>query len=144
MATEYDTIIDAALGEITDRRLHEMAECDKGQVMTAHLKAAMADFAFVALRSGGYDLGKYDDTLRQIEDDLDNEAIHILALGVIAHWSNAKLFNANLYRNAMNTKDFQQFAPANLLGALDALNSRINRQYRQRVINWSYERAVDD
>lgn len=134
MATNYDSIFNAALSRITDHDLLLLAEEDRENVLLGYLKAAQADFLNICQ----YDLTKYDDDMAEYEEDLDDECVEILALGVASYWSSAKALNAKLFKNAINTKDYTFFAPSTLLNSLKSLRDTLNKEYQQKIINYSY------
>lgn len=134
MATSYDTIFNAALSRITDDDLLQLAERDIQDVMLGYLKAAQADFLHLC----EFDLSQYDDDAMEYAEDLDDEVIEILALGVAAYWCSAKALNAKLFRNVLNTKDYTFFSPATLMTSLRTLRDSLQREYQQKIINYTY------
>jgi hypothetical protein len=131
--TTYNTILEAAVNLITDSDLLTLAEDDRESILSGYLKAAVSDFVHICRQ----DLTKTDDEAQAFEDDLDNEAIQILALGTASYWATSKTLDSRLFRNVMNTKDYTQFAPSTLLTSMRELAGALGRQYRQKIIRYS-------
>jgi len=82
-----------------------------------------------------------DDDLQQFNQDLDDEIIEILAIGEIYYWLSPKVLNTENLKNALNTKDFQQSSLANLLKELQSLRDSLYKEFKQNIINYSYDTA---
>lgn len=135
MATPYSVIYNAALGRFSDYDFLPIAEFQRTAILLGHLRRARSDFINLCK----FDLSKYDDDAEEFEEDLDEESIEILALGVSYHWLSSKVLNSELFRNVLNTKDFSFFSPGSLLNNLRLLRSEVLAEYKARMVAYSYD-----
>ncbi|MBR6051303.1 MAG: hypothetical protein IKP68_08905, partial [Clostridia bacterium] len=84
------------------------------------------------------DLGDYDLTLKQFNNDLGDEEIEILALGVAFYWVSYKTMNSELLKNVLNSKDYYYYSPANLLKEVQTLRKTIRGEFDSRMKKYSY------
>ena len=57
------------------------------------------------------------------------------------YWLNPKVLNSENLKNVLNTKDFSLFSPADLLKKLQTLRDSMYKEFRQNIINYSYDTA---
>jgi hypothetical protein len=74
----------------------------------------------------------------QMNNDCDDEICWILAWGMLYSWYQQKVFNVSIFKNRLNTKDFQAFSSANLLDKLTVLRNEAERTLRNLVVSYSY------
>ena len=84
------------------------------------------------------DLSQRDDDAKEFLEDLDDEVIEILATGIVYEWIKPKVNNTENLRNALSTKDFSTFSPANLLSQLQQLRDSLYKDFRRMCIAYSY------
>ena len=135
MATPYCMIYNAAIGRFSDYDFLPIAEFQREAILLGHLRRARSDFMNICK----FDLSKCDDMKQEFEEDLDDESIEILALGVSYHWLSSKVLNSELFRNVLNTKDFSFFSPGSLLNNLRLLRGEVLREYKARMVAYSYD-----
>lgn len=137
MATPYSTVHEAFLNKISDYDILKLLTIDREQILDRFLISACTQFKRVCK----IDLTDRDDTLRQFNSQLDDDTIEILAMGECFYWVNPKVLNTENLKNALNTKDFQQYSPANLLNQLQTLRNTLSKEFKQAIINYSYANA---
>lgn len=88
------------------------------------------------------DLSNIDFKAKVFEDDLGVEEIEVLVTGMEFFWTNRMLNNTENMHNVMNTRDFSQYAPQNLLFRLRETTAdaedrwdRAQRRYAQRHLD---------
>ena len=134
MATSFSVIYDRAVFRFQDSDWLKLFDSDKEEILRRYLYGAQAEFQPICL----IDLSDRDDETQQYNQTLDEECIEILSLGVAVYWLSSKVMNLDLLRNAMSTKDYSFFSPANLLKEAHALLKSFKSEYRNRVIEYSY------
>lgn len=135
MATPYSVIYESALGRFSDYDFLPIADFQREAILLGHLRRARSDFINICKQ----DLSKYDDVQEEFFEDLDQEVIEILSLGVAYHWLSSKVLNSELFRNVLNTKDFSFFSPGSLLNNLRLLRGEVCSEYKARLIAYSYD-----
>lgn len=136
MATPYTSIFQRAVFRFRDFRFAELNELDVNTILQAYLESAVSDFVPVCLK---------DLTLRDTDsgfsEDLSDEEQEILGLGIAYYWLSSKLFDQEVLRNSMSTKDYQFFSPANLLREFQELRNEVRKEYRDRITQYSFHHA---
>lgn len=134
MATPYIDVIDRAQFRVTDYDVLKRTFQDQYDLMFKYLLSAVADFAPYCL----IDLDDRSDELAQFNQDLDNECMEILALGVASYWMSSRALNSELLYNRLSTKEYSYFSPANLLREVQILRETVNNEYRGAIIRYTY------
>lgn len=63
--------------------------------------------------------------------DLPQSVINMIVTGMQYYWLRPRLLNTENMHNVLNTRDFSQYAPHNLLFRLRELTSDIDKQWRR-------------
>jgi len=134
MATSYEVIYGFALSRFSDYDFLNYEDETREDILFGYMKSAQSDFLNIC----EYDLSDYDDAAGQYNVTLDDECIEILSLGVAYYWCSAKVMNSELFRNVLNTKDYSFFSPSTLLTSLQSLRSSLQKEYKARIIEYSY------
>lgn len=114
MATPVSNVIEQFLFSIKCYDFLDYLPDELDKMMSSYLKYAIGNFKNYC---------KSDLTLIPIDDtdqfefagDLTEKEIDILVSGMIVQWLKPYLYKTSNLRNSMNTKDYTQFSPANLL-----------------------------
>ena len=77
-------------------------------------------------------------TKKQFNQDLDDEIIEILSLGIAFYWLSYKALNSELLKNVLNSKDYYYYSPANLLKEVQTLRKTIRDEFRGKMRQYSY------
>ena len=134
MATKFTTIYDKALLKMREYAFLDMEDEQVYEVLSAFLQSAETDFARICLAS----LEDKDEKSESYTANLSNEEIEILALGIVCHWSTAYVADADKWRNALGTKDFSVFSPANLLNVTTSTRDNFFLEYNDKMNRYSY------
>ena len=134
MATPFTDIYERAIFRFADYEfLKQDIETREG-VLEKYLLSAKTEFQRVCKT----DLGDYNLELKQFNQDLDDEVIEILSLGIAFYWISYKTLNSELLRNVLNSKDYYYYSPANLLKEVQTLRKTLRDEFNGRMRQHSY------
>lgn len=139
MAISYELFTGAFLAKITEFELLKLNELDAEDVIRGYMKKSVAGFNKVCvydLVSGQDDTeGQYD--VEVADEDVD-EIVDIVSEGMVVQWLKPYIYKQELLENALSTRDFATFSPANLLEKVRLLYSKAQKDYMQMVRDYSY------
>lgn len=134
MATPFTDIYARAIFRFADYEfLKQDIETREG-VLEKYLISAKTEFQRVC----NTDLGDYDIELKQFNQDLDDEVIEILSLGIAFYWLSYKSLNSELLKNVLNSKDYYYYSPANLLKEVQTLRKTLRDEFNSKMRQHSY------
>lgn len=134
MATPFTDIYARAIFRFADYEfLKQDIETREG-VLEKYLISAKTEFQRVCKT----DLGDYDIALKQFNQDLDDEIIEILSLGIAFYWLSYKALNSELLKNVLNSKDYYYYSPANLLKEVQTLRKTLRDEFNSKMRQYSY------
>lgn len=139
MTITYDMAIGAFLAKITEYDLMDMSPESREDVVIQYLKAAAAQFRKVCK----YDLvGTMNDTEGEFqvdvaEEDAD-ELLDILSEGMVVQWLKPYIYRQENLENALSTRDFSVFSPAELTYRVSNLYSKAQRDFINMIREYSY------
>lgn len=84
------------------------------------------------------DLNDREDELLVFNVDLTNREKDILALGMVLHFIEPYVYNTDSLQNALNTKDFSLYSPANLLEKMTELMTTTERRLKREINLYSF------
>lgn len=84
------------------------------------------------------DLSDRDDEILTFNIDLTNREKDILALGMVLHFVEPYVYNTDALQNAMSTKDFSLYSPANLLEKMTELMTTTEARLRREINLYSF------
>lgn len=139
MATPYSDVIEVFLNKIEDMDLPKYEDTVKDAMVIAYMKSACTKFYKVCM----VDLNDRDDVLKQFNNDLDDEIIDIISENMLVEWLKPKvLFSDNLH-NVLNTKDYSQYSPANMLKELRETLAYLKKNAKALINNYSFSHSED-
>lgn len=112
MGTTYQTINNVFLGKISDFDLPGMLIEDAEEILYDLMISAITRFQKVSKSN----LSNRND--KGFIGNLSDVEIDILTEIMVENWLKPKLYNTDLLKNGLSTKDFSVFSPANLLNAI--------------------------
>jgi hypothetical protein len=130
--TAYATIYDSFLDKVNDYDLADMTEGMAQTYMRGWLNQAVVRF----LESCKKDLTQTEEG--GFTEDLDLMEIDILTEGMIEAWLKPIRNNLDLLRNALSTKDFTTFSPANLLDKVNETYIAAHTNFLSRIKEYSF------
>lgn len=132
--TAYTTIYNSFLDKVNDYDLADMTAGLAQTSMRGWLNQAVVRF----LESCKKDLTQTEEG--GFTEDLDLMEIDILTEGMVEAWLKPIRNNLDLLRNALSTKDFTTFSPANLLDKVNDTYSMAHANFLSRIKEYSFIR----
>ena len=132
--TAYTTIYNSFLDKVNDYDLADMTAELAQTLMRGWLNQAVVRF----LESCKKDLTQTEEG--GFTEDLDLMEIDILTEGMVEAWLKPIRNNLDLLRNALSTKDFTTFSPANLLDKVNDTYSMAHANFLSRIKEYSFIR----
>lgn len=138
MATPFSEIFDRAIFKFADYSFRDdLTPEERDKVLVRYLISAKTDFAPTCL----VDLNDYDLVTQQFNQTLDDEIIEILSVGVAYYWLSYKTLNSRLLKNNLVSKDYHYYSPANLLKEIQTLRQTLGREFKKKIIDYSFEHS---
>ena len=79
-----------------------------------------------------------EDDILSFAVTLTNREKDILALGMVLHFVEPYVYNTDALQNALNTKDFSLYSPANLLEKMTELMEMTEKRLRREINLYSF------
>lgn len=139
MSISYDVFTNAFLSKITEFEFIHLVEENRTAIVDGYMKRAISAFK----KNCKYDLaGTGDDELREFsvdvsESDID-ELVDIVSEGMVVQWLKPYVYKQELLENAINTRDFQTYSPAELLMRVGNAYAKAQKDYTQMIREYSY------
>lgn len=132
--TAYTTLYNSFLDKVNDYDLADMTAELAQTSMRGWLNQAVVRF----LESCKKDLTQTEEG--GFTENLDLMEIDILTEGMVEAWLKPIRNNLDLLRNALSTKDFTTFSPANLLDKVNDTYSMAHANFLSRIKEYSFIR----
>ena len=139
MSVSFDVFVGTFLEKITERDLLALAPQERDETVLGYMKRAISGFK----KNCRYDLTTTRDDENRIFDveidgeDLD-EVADIVSEGMIVQWLKPYVYRQELLENAINTRDFTTYSPAELLMRVGNAYAAAQKDYRQMVREYSF------
>lgn len=133
MATPFSNIYKHFLSQITDYELIKMEEAAMEENMQLWLMSAIGYFS-----SCRKDLRQYDLQLSQFTEELDSTEQEILAKFMVSAYVSTFLITEQNLKQAINSRDYRTYSPANQLKALTELKKHIHSEANTLMSRYSY------
>lgn len=139
MGISYDIFTDAFLSKISEYSFLKLSEYNRMTTVDGYMKRAISEFKNICK----YDLtSSADDISRMFFIDIDesdiDELTNIISEGMIVQWLKPYVFKQELLENAMNTRDFTTYSPAELLLRIGNAYRDAQKSYTQMIREYSY------
>lgn len=139
MGIPYDTIIGAFLSKISEFELMNMDDESRRHLVEDYMKRAVSAFR----KNCKYDLFKTgNDENRYFEIDIADEDIDeivdIISEGMVVQWLKQYVYQQELLQNVLNTRDFTQYSPAELLMRVGNAYEKAQKDYTQMIREYSF------
>lgn len=135
MSTPFSTIYNRALFKFKDHDLLNMSEEARETFFFNFLVMSQTEFQ----KFSKIDILKRNDELKEYSEDLDDEIINILALGIAYNWVSFSTIDDDKLKNRMNTSDYNLYSPANNLKANNELRKDLLKEFRQAIRQYTYK-----
>lgn len=138
MSVPYDTFTEAFLSKTTEYEFVTLPEKNRQTTVDGYMKRAITHFKKVCR----YDLSKKDDETREydveiLDEDID-EIIEIISEGMVVQWLKPYVNHQELLQNVLNTRDFTQYSPAELLMRVGNAYKEAQKNFTQMIREYSY------
>lgn len=134
MGTPYSIIIDRFLPTISEYAYLEVGDDEVYELVLPFLLSAATQFNDACI----FDLNARDNDNTMFLADLHDEEIDILSDFMRVEWLKQKLYNSDIQRNGMSTKDYTVFSPANLQAQIRETYKDAREEARARLYNYTY------
>lgn len=137
MATPYSKIIETFVGKVSDYDLPKFTDIEKETIIVGFMISACTKFARICK----VDLYDRDETLKQFNQNLDDEIIEIITETMLVEWIKPKVLSSENLKNCLSTKDYSLFSPANLLKELRVTLDSLKKESKRLINNYSFAHA---
>ena len=139
MSTPYDVFTGAFLSKISEFDLIQIELDERKEIVDGYLKRAISNFK----KNCKYDLSSTaNDETREFSVDIDkgdiDELVDIISEGMVVQWLKPFLYRQELLENALTTRDFSTYSPANLLERVGSAHAQAQKNYTQMIREYSY------
>ena len=139
MGVSYDLFANAFLSKITEYEFIGLEDEHRTSIVDGYMKGAVAAFKRICK----YDLASSaDDELREFsveipDEDLD-EIVDIVSDGMVVQWMKPYVHRQELLENALSTKDFTTYSPAELLKQVNSAYEKAKNSFTQAMREYSF------
>lgn len=139
MGVSYDLFGGAFLAKITEYEFLQLPAADRTQIVDGYMKKAIVAFK----KNCKYDLTTTaDDSSREFGVDIADEDIdelaEIISEGMVVQWLKPYIYQQENLQNALNTRDFTTYSPAELLMRIGNAYEKAKKDYIQMIREYSY------
>lgn len=138
MSVSYNLFTAAFLGKVTEYDFIKLDDYDRNSTVDGYMKRACAQFNKICK----YDLVTGDDAVRELQttipDDEIDEIIDIVSEGMLVQWMKPYFYRADNLENVLNTSDFSQYSPAELLYRLTNAYNTSKKDFTNMMREYSY------
>lgn len=138
MSISYDAVAGAFLQKITEFQFIQLPEENRTEIIDGYMKRTISSFKRICI----YDLTLIDETTREFSDEFKeedvDEIIDIISEGMVVQWLKPYVYKQELLENALNTRDFTTYSPAELLRRVGDAYTKAQKDYTQMIREYSY------
>lgn len=140
MGTPYSEIFNMFLSDITDDDILDYDIEDREEVLNDLLNKAVTRF-----KACKKDLKDVDSNNEEFNEDLTNEEKFIIATIMRKYWLNNKVYNLNLLKQRMTTREWKTTSQAEHLLRLTDLNRELDKEISRMIVDYAtYSYQVGD
>lgn len=139
MSLSYDIFTGSFLSKVAEYDFVNLEPEFRTEVVDGYMKRAVASFR----KNCRYDLtSTADDEAREFNvdvasDDLD-ELADIISEGMVVQWLKPYVYKQENLENAISTRDFSVYSPANLLERIGDAYAKAQKDFTQAIREYSY------
>lgn len=134
MGTKYEEIFDRYRARVRNYDFLDYDAITRLEYQKDLLALAVSDFEDICKQ----DLNDREDDILSFAATLTNREKDILALGMVLHFVEPYVYNTDALQNALNTKDFSLYSPANLLEKMTELMEMTEKRLRREINMYSF------
>lgn len=135
MGTKYEEIFDRYRARVRNYDFLDYDAITRLEYQKDLLALAVSDFEDICKQ----DLNDREDDILSFAATLTNREKDILALGMVLHFVEPYVYNTDALQNALNTKDFSLYSPANLLEKMTELMEMTEKRLRREINLYSFK-----
>lgn len=141
MGISYDVFTDAFLDKVIEYDFIKLDDNERTGLIDGYMKKACAHFN----RLCEYDLSTRDDEKREFNVDIPYvdlvEIADIVSEGMLVQWMKPYVYKQENLQNAISTRDFSVYSPAELLLRIGNAYEKVQKDYTGMMREYSYNHA---
>lgn len=139
MSVSYDVFTGAFLSKVSEFELMQLNANNRTETIDGYMKRAISAFR-KNCKHNIFTTG--DDSLRVFNVDIGaadlDELTDIISEGMVVQWLKPYVYQQELLQNVLNTRDYTQYSPAELLMRVGNAYAKAQRDYTQMIREYSY------
>lgn len=139
MATPYSEIYNQFLMAVQDYELLEQGQPFAESQLRRIMMRTVAELEQMLLRTSHIDLKERDEERQEFIADLPDDVIELMVIGMTYHWLQPRLNNTENMHNVLNTRDFSQYAPQNLIFRLREILESAEDRWRRAKRHYTHD-----
>lgn len=139
MNISYDAFTNAFLEKISEFELSQLDDNIRTEMIDNYRKRALSAFR-KNCKVDLFTTGDDDERVYHVNvntEDID-ELVDIVSEGMIVQWMKPYVFQADLLKNLMNTRDYTLYSPAELLLRVGNEHRTAQKNFTQMIREYSY------
>ncbi len=132
MPTPFSKIDDMFLSDISDDTLLDYTEEERENILDSLRVKAITRF-----KACKQDLSDRDEVNRVFNQDLSDEVCLIISTIMRKFWLNDKIYNLELLKQRMSTKDWRLTSQAEHLLRLTILNQELEKEISRMIVSYT-------
>lgn len=141
MSISYDVFTHAFLSKITEYDLLSLDSDIATDIIDKYMHTSLSNSTFK--KACGYNLSADKNDKERvfncdIPQDVFDEIVDIVSEGMIVQWLKPYVYKQELLENAVNTKDFSVYSPAELLLRVGNTYAKVQKDYINMIREYSY------
>lgn len=137
MNTQLEEIYGLFLSNITDYDFLELSEEDLNNELAMLLKKSLAKFRYK-------DNIKIDDIMEEFTKELTDSEMNVISLGMLSEYLKSKIYNIELLKMSLGSKDWQMYSQANHLKELMNLKKETDADFHYYMGVLNLDNALKD
>lgn len=133
-STSYNDLYDWFLQKVSDIDILKFEENDRNLILKKHLRFACTQFKYYCKK----DLLLRDDDLEIFKYQLSDEVLDILSELMIVSWLKPYVNHYRNLENLLNTSDFNNYSPANMLNAIKKLYDERDYEVKLKMNEYTF------
>lgn len=134
MATSFNDIVERFIPTVAEYSFFKLDDDELNELLKPYIISAVTQFSSVCMS----ETVQFNKDSFEFSEDLSDEVIDILVDLVRVEWLKHKLYNADLLKNGMSTKDYTIFSPANLQEQIRETYIDARNTAKMRLYQYSY------
>lgn len=132
MSTPFSKIDDMFLSDISDDTFLDYTDDEREDILDSLRIKAITRF-----KACKQDLSDRDETAKVFNQDLSDEVCLIIATIMRKFWLNDKVYNLELLKQRMSTKDWRLTSQAEHLLRLTILNQELEKEISRMIVSYT-------